>query len=138
MLTCGPQPSLNDAPTATEKTAECAGRISLPRTISAPAHPINRREIVTDFREEHTSIPKEGWLRLNVHRTDFGTYCTGEFLSRNGPVSVYQEEPGRTFKKGYTRLDAVIGGKLVYRTWDTKLGRRSIYREARTLLETNP
>jgi hypothetical protein len=93
---------------------------------------------VTDFSEDCVSIPKEGWLRLNVHRTEYGDYCTGEFLSRDGVVSVYQQEPDKAFKKGYTRMDAVIGNRLIYRTWKKKIGRRSVYREARALLETAP
>lgn len=91
---------------------------------------------MADFTEDSMSIPKNGWLRLFVHMTDTGKYHTGDFVSRNGFVSVYRQDPGRAFKKGYTRLDAVIGDRMVYRSWEKRLGERTIYREARALLAT--
>jgi hypothetical protein len=90
---------------------------------------------VVDFNEDSMSIPPRGWLRLNVHMTDRGKYHTGAFMSRDGFVEVYRQDPDPAFKKGYTRLDAVIDGRLVYRTWEKRLGERTIYREARAMLE---
>ena len=87
-----------------------------------------------DYREDNVSIPKSGWLRLNVHMTDTGKYHTGVFLSRDGFVEVYRQDPDRICKKGYTRLDAIIDGQLIYRTWDRRLGDRAICREAREML----
>lgn len=84
--------------------------------------------------EYNMSIPKRGWLRLNVHKSEYGTYHTGDFLHPDGFISVYRQDPDSAFKKGYTRLDAIKDGRLVVRQWQKRLGERSIYREARELL----
>jgi hypothetical protein len=89
---------------------------------------------MSDFYEDSLSVPKAGKLRLFSHRTAHGEYHTGDFTNREGMVAVYRQEPDRAFKKGYTRLDAVIEGRVLYRSWERRLGRRSIYREARRLL----
>lgn len=90
-----------------------------------------------EFNEDFASIPKQGWLRLHVHALDDGSkYHTGAFVSRDGFVEVLRQDPDRAFKKGFTRLDAVIDGQLVFRSWEKRLGDRTIYREARALLES--
>lgn len=89
---------------------------------------------MADRDEYSASIPKGGWLRLFVHHAASGNYHTGDFISRDGVVSVYRQEPDKAFKKGYTRLDAVKDGRMVVRQWEKRLGERTIYREARDLL----
>jgi hypothetical protein len=87
-----------------------------------------------DFREERVTV-KRGLLRITSHRLDRGTkWATGDYVHPLGVVSILRQEPDRSFPGGYTRLDAVVGGKLVYRSWEREWADRSIPKLARQLL----
>jgi hypothetical protein len=87
-----------------------------------------------DYREEQASI-KRGLLRMTSHQLDRGTkWATGDYAHPSGMVTVVRQEPDRRFPNGWTRLDAVVDGRLVYRSWEREWADHSIPKLARQLL----
>lgn len=85
-------------------------------------------------RDEQVSIGR-GFLRLTHHTTSGGIpWAEGEYVHRAGIVSILRQSADRGFPNGYTRLDAVIDGKLAIRTWEREWADRSIPKLARQLL----
>lgn len=68
-----------------------------------------------------------GWLRLHRVDTPRGEYSHGDFVDRRGFVSIYRQD-------GLTRLDMVVAGKLVMRTWKRWLPDRTVSRYSREML----
>lgn len=91
-----------------------------------------------DFRENRSSL-RHGLLRMTSHRLDSGLkWSTGDYVHSAGIVSILRQEPDRSFPRGYTRLDAVVGGKLIYRSWDREWKDHSLPKLARQLLGVQP
>jgi hypothetical protein len=86
------------------------------------------------FNEMSSAIPKHGSLRMVSNETSRGRFWTGDFFHRAGLVTILREGPTAGFPKGYTRLDAVIKGRLVYRSWRRFWSDRALPRLARDLL----
>ena len=86
------------------------------------------------FRECRSSV-RRGLLRITSHRLDSGTrWSNGDYAHPAGMVTILRQEPDRGFPNGYTRLDAIVGGKLIYRTWEHHWADRAIPKLARELL----
>lgn len=87
-----------------------------------------------DFMEERASMGR-GLLRMTSHQLDRGArWAQGDYVHPAGIVSILRQEPDRSFPGGYTRLDAVIDGKLVYRSWMREWADHSLPKLARQLL----
>jgi hypothetical protein len=78
----------------------------------------------------------DGILRLHEQHPVCNTqWWIGEYVDKRGIVSILRQAPDRSFPKGYTRLDAVLAGKLAIRTWKAQLGDRLVRKACRELLD---
>jgi len=87
-----------------------------------------------DYNETRSGLSRP-LLRLTRNSTSRGPFWEGDYVHRAGIVSVLREGPTPAWPNGYTRLDAVLDGRLVFRSWERAWSDRAIPKLARQLLE---